>query len=41
VDAAPAGTSTTGVALAPLLPEQTEVADPVPDDGPVPAPATS
>ena len=36
VDAAPAGTPTSGVALAPLLPEQTEVADPVPDDGPVP-----
>jgi len=41
VDAAPEGTPTTGVALAPLLPEQTEVAGPVPDDGPVPAPATS
>jgi hypothetical protein len=36
VDAAPAGTPTSGVALAPLLPEQTEVAGPVPDDGPVP-----
>lgn len=38
VDAAPAGTSTTEVALAPLLPEQAAVAAPVPDDGPVPAP---
>ena len=37
VDAAPAGTPTSGVALAPLLPEQTEVAGPVPDDGPVPS----
>lgn len=37
VDAAPAGTPTSGVALAPLLPEQTEAADPVPDDGPVPS----
>ncbi|WP_051341666.1 hypothetical protein [Pseudonocardia spinosispora] len=36
VDAAPSGTPTTGVALAPLLPEQTTVAAPVPDDGPVP-----
>ena len=36
VDAAPKGTPVTGVALAPLLPEQTEVAGPVPDDGPVP-----
>jgi hypothetical protein len=39
VDAAPEGTPPTGVALAPLLPEQIEVAGPVPDDGPVPAPA--
>jgi hypothetical protein len=37
VDAAPAGTPTSGVALAPLLPEQTDAADPVPDDGPVPS----
>ncbi|WP_445189857.1 hypothetical protein ACTXG6_22985 [Pseudonocardia sp. Cha107L01] len=37
VDAAPAGTPTSGVALAPLLPEQTQAADPVPDDGPVPS----
>jgi hypothetical protein len=37
VDAAPAGTPMSGVALAPLLPEQTEAADPVPDDGPVPS----
>jgi hypothetical protein len=37
VDAAPVGTPVTGVALAPLLPEQTAVAGPVPDDGPVPA----
>lgn len=36
VDAAPEGTPDDGVALAPLLPEQTEVAGPVPDDGPVP-----
>lgn len=38
VDAAPVGTPVTGVALAPLLPEQTTVAGPVPDDGPVPPP---
>lgn len=37
VDAAPVGTPVSGVALAPLLPEQTVVAGPVPDDGPVPA----
>jgi hypothetical protein len=37
VDAAPAGTPDDGVALAPLLPEQTAVAGPVPDDGPLPA----
>jgi hypothetical protein len=37
VDAAPAGTPTSGVALAPLLPEQSEVAGPVPDDGAVPS----
>jgi hypothetical protein len=36
VDAAPEGTPPTGVALAPLLPEQTQLAAPVPDDGPVP-----
>jgi hypothetical protein len=38
VDAAPEGTPPTGVALAPLLPEQTDVAGPAPDDGPVPLP---
>jgi hypothetical protein len=37
VDAAPAGTPTSGVALAPLLPEQAGAAGPVPDDGPVPS----
>jgi hypothetical protein len=37
VDAAPPGTPLAGVALAPLLPEQTATAGPVPDDGPVPA----
>jgi hypothetical protein len=37
VDAAPEDTPVTGVALVPLLPEQSEVAGPVPDDGPVPA----
>jgi hypothetical protein len=36
VDAAPAGTEAGGVALSPLLPEQTTSAGPVPDDGPVP-----
>ena len=36
VDAAPEGTPPTGVALSPLLPEQTRVVVPVPDDGPVP-----
>ncbi|GAA5168156.1 hypothetical protein GCM10023321_61820 [Pseudonocardia eucalypti] len=36
VDAAPADTPVTAVALAPLLPEQTNTAAPVPDDGPVP-----
>ena len=36
VDAAPEGIPPTGVALAPLLPEQTQLAAPVPDDGPVP-----
>jgi hypothetical protein len=36
VDAAPPGTAEP--ALAPLLPEQTTRADPLPDDGPVPAP---
>jgi hypothetical protein len=36
VDAAPEGTPPAGVALSPLLPEQTRVAAPVPDDGPVP-----
>ncbi|MBW0102598.1 hypothetical protein [Pseudonocardia sp. KRD291] len=37
VDAAPVGTQVTDLALAPLLPEQTAAADPLPDDGPVPA----
>lgn len=36
VDAAPADTPVTAVALAPLLPEQTTTASPLPDDGPVP-----
>jgi hypothetical protein len=36
VEAAPPGTAKP--ALAPLLPEQTTRADPLPDDGPVPAP---
>ena len=36
VDAAPQGTPVTGVALVPLLPEQTQVAGPIPDDGPIP-----
>ncbi|RZT85193.1 hypothetical protein EV383_2057 [Pseudonocardia sediminis] len=36
VDAAPVGTQVTDLALAPLLPEQTTAADPLPDDGPVP-----
>jgi len=36
VDAAPEGTPVDGVALAPLLPGQTDVAAPLPDDGPVP-----
>jgi hypothetical protein len=36
VDAAPKGTRVDGVALAPLLPEQTDVVAAVPDDGPVP-----
>ncbi|GEL19466.1 hypothetical protein [Pseudonocardia asaccharolytica] len=36
VQAAPAGTTPAELALAPLLPEQTERADPPPDDGPVP-----
>lgn len=38
VDAAPDGTPDDGVALAPLLPEQTAVAGPTPDDGPVTPP---
>jgi hypothetical protein len=37
VEAAPPGTTARELALAPLLPEQTERADPLPDDGPVPA----
>ncbi len=36
VQAAPAGVVLREVALAPLLPEQTSRADPLPDDGPVP-----
>jgi hypothetical protein len=40
VDAAPEGTPVSGVALAPLLPEQKDVAGPVPDDGPVPVPVS-
>jgi hypothetical protein len=36
VDAAPAGTTERELALAPLLPEQVDRADPPPDDGPVP-----
>ncbi|TCK25017.1 hypothetical protein [Pseudonocardia endophytica] len=36
VQAAPAGTRTRDLALAPLLPEQRTAADPLPDDGPVP-----
>jgi len=37
VQAAPAGVTARELALAPLLPEQTERADPPPDDGPVPS----
>jgi hypothetical protein len=36
VQAAPAGVTPRELALAPLLPEQTTRADPLPDDGPVP-----
>lgn len=36
VEAAPAGTTERELALAPLLPDQLERADPPPDDGPVP-----
>jgi hypothetical protein len=36
VDAAPAGTEVGGVALVRLLPAQTALAGPVPDDGPIP-----
>lgn len=36
VHAAPPGTRTVDLALAPLLPEQRTAADPLPDDGPVP-----
>ncbi|SHK85181.1 hypothetical protein SAMN05443637_11364 [Pseudonocardia thermophila] len=36
VHAAPAGTTRVELALAPLLPGQTERVDPLPDDGPVP-----
>ena len=38
VQAAPPGVAARELALAPLLPEQTTTADPVPDDGPVPPP---
>jgi hypothetical protein len=41
VHAAPVGTPVTGVALAPLLPEQADLVGPVPDDGPVPLPLPS
>jgi hypothetical protein len=34
VEAAPPGVGTSGLALSPLLPEQTTTADPPPDDGP-------
>jgi hypothetical protein len=37
VEAAPPGTTGVALALAPLLPEQTVRADPLPDDGPLPA----
>lgn len=37
VDAAPPGTTSRELALSPLLPEQTDRADPLPDDGSVPA----
>jgi hypothetical protein len=36
VQAAPAGALLTDLAVAPLLPEQTDRVDPLPDDGPVP-----
>lgn len=36
VEAAPPGTKDVELALAPLLPEQTARADPLPDDGPLP-----
>ena len=36
VHAAPAGVTERELALSPLLPEQIERADPLPDDGPVP-----
>lgn len=36
VDAAPVGTPVDGVAMSPLLPEQSVTVDPVPDDGPLP-----
>ncbi len=38
VDTAPPGTTDRELALSPLLPEQAPRADPLPDDGPVPAP---
>lgn len=41
VHAAPAGADPVELALSPLLPSQVERADPVPDDGPVPAAAPS
>lgn len=36
VEAAPAGTTVRELALSPLLPEQAQRADPLPDDGPIP-----
>ncbi|MEJ2861826.1 hypothetical protein [Actinomycetospora flava] len=38
VEVAPAGARTGALAVSPLLPEQTEIVGPVPDDGPVPPP---
>jgi hypothetical protein len=40
VQAALPDTSVEDLAIAPLLPEQSDIAGPVPDDGPVPAPLT-
>lgn len=41
IHAATPGLPLPSVAVSPLLPEQTEVAGPVPDDGPVPSPRAS